>query len=54
MKKIEKGYFVYWLNPEEKRIMNMILMGHLVVENLLVESINTQLKVKDKIDPLMN
>lgn len=51
MKKITEGYFTYWEEPEKKRVLSMVSMGHLVVENLLVESIKTQLKVPDEFDP---
>jgi len=51
MKKITKGFFEYWLYPEQKKALSTVVMGHLVIENLLVEAIKTQLKVPCEFNP---
>jgi hypothetical protein len=51
MNEISKATFDYWMHPEEKEILSIVVMGHLVIESLLVESIKTQLKFPDEFDP---
>jgi hypothetical protein len=48
---IEKGFFEYFIDGEDKRFLGTILMGHLVVENLLVEAIKTRLDFPEEFDP---
>lgn len=49
-RRIEKGFFEYFVDGEDKRFLGTILMGHLVVENLLVEAIKTQLDFPEEFD----
>jgi predicted nucleotidyltransferase len=50
-RRIEKGFFEYFVDEERKKPLRTILMGHLVIENLLVEAIETQLDFPKEFDP---
>jgi hypothetical protein len=51
MNKITKASFDYYINPEERKTLTIVLMGHLVIENLLVESIKTKMELPQEFDP---
>lgn len=51
MKKITRASFDYYINPKDRTALTIVLRGHLVIENLLVESIKTKLELPAEFDP---
>ena len=51
MEGMKKLYFEYWRDSTGHETLNIVLLGHLVIENLLVEAIKTKLKYPEEFNP---